>query len=119
MTERHDPHDQFTASISQRTCSRGHEKCHGRRGGYDESITYERANPRGELELGPTSYDFVFATLRPGGRFVFSIEHPVLTAPADASWHRDVARGMVFWPLNQYWDEGVRVTDWLAEGVRK
>ncbi|KIW34768.1 uncharacterized protein PV07_01525 [Cladophialophora immunda] len=101
-------------------------------------ISYQRADLEG-LRLPTRAYDLVYSSLvlhylpTPslrnllaevftclihGGRFVFSIEHPVLTAPADASWKRD-ENGTVYWPLNQYWDEGLRVTDWLAPGVRK
>ncbi|KAJ9605770.1 hypothetical protein H2200_009619 [Cladophialophora chaetospira] len=103
-----------------------------------EAVIYERADLE-ELELHPEIFDFaysslalhylptealrrilaqLFGALTPGGRFVFSIEHPVLTAPADAFWKRD-EEGRVFWPLNQYWKEGLRVTYWLAPGVRK
>lgn len=60
----------------------------------------------------------VFNSLESGGRFVFSIEHPVTSAPFDASWKTD-KDGRVYWPLNQYWDEGLRVTNWLAPGVKK
>lgn len=62
--------------------------------------------------------DQVFQGLVSGGKFVFSIEHPVTTAPFDASWKTD-QDGRFYWPLNQYWDEGLRVTNWLAPGVRK
>ncbi|KAK5065102.1 hypothetical protein LTR84_000938 [Exophiala bonariae] len=60
----------------------------------------------------------VFKSLVSGGKFVFSIEHPVASAPFDAFWKMG-EDGRVYWPLNQYWDEGLRVTNWLAPGVRK
>lgn len=103
-----------------------------------QAITYERADIGG-LQVPLASYDFVYsslalhylpteslrrllgqvsACLSPGGRFVFSIEHPVVTAPADAEWKRR-EQGTVYWPLNQYWNEGLRITNWLADGVRK
>ncbi|KAK0625020.1 methyltransferase type 11 [Bombardia bombarda] len=111
------------------------------------------------LDLKENSVDLVFSSLalhylanlkelvgqvqrllKPGGVFVFSVEHPILTAPS--------AQGMVeipvgrkkkagsggledpgnsgeklalrrVWPLDNYQAEGVRVTDWLADGVRK
>jgi len=55
--------------------------------------------------------------LAPGGAFVFSAEHPILTAPS----HPDFVDGPTgrVWPLDGYLDEGPFTTDWLAEGVRK
>jgi SAM-dependent methyltransferase len=59
----------------------------------------------------------VHASLRPGGTFVLTCEHPVYTAPTDATWvERD---GRRVWPVDGYGDEGERVRDWLAPGVRK
>lgn len=102
-----------------------------------KDITYQRADLEG-LVLNDT-YDFIYSclvfhylpteslkrllvevhrSLSPGGRFVFEIEHPVALAPIDPSWKTD-QEGKVYWPLNQYWDEGLRVTDWLAKGVHK
>jgi SAM-dependent methyltransferase len=60
----------------------------------------------------------VRAALVPGGRFVFSVEHPVMTAPADPAWSVD-ARGRDIWPVSGYLDEGRRSTTWLADGVIK
>jgi len=55
----------------------------------------------------------VHRTLAPGGRFVFSVEHPIYTAPREPKWAGDT------WPLNRYLEEGPRTTDWLAKGVIK
>lgn len=60
----------------------------------------------------------VHAALVPGGKFVFSTEHPIMTAPANQGWHTDAA-GRPSWPVNGYLDEGPRSTDWLAKGVVK
>lgn len=60
----------------------------------------------------------IYKALVRGGNLVFSIEHPVLTAPSDAQW-RWGDDGRVYWPLNEYWTEGLRVTNWLAPGIRK
>jgi SAM-dependent methyltransferase len=56
--------------------------------------------------------------LRPGGRLVFSAEHPIFTAPSRPGWVTD-DRGGRHWPVDRYLDEGPRTTDWLAPGVVK
>ena len=59
----------------------------------------------------------VHAALVPGGRLVFSAEHPIYTAPVQPGF---VAfNGRRSWPVNSYLDEGPRTRDWLAEGVIK
>lgn len=56
--------------------------------------------------------------LEPGGPFVFSCEHPMVTAPQPQGWiTRDGGRKA--WPVDGYLDEGARTTDWLAPGVVK
>jgi SAM-dependent methyltransferase len=60
----------------------------------------------------------VHRALVPGGRSVFSTEHPVYTAPARPGWVVD-AEGRRTWPVDRYLVEGPRVTDWLAPGVVK
>jgi SAM-dependent methyltransferase len=69
------------------------------------------------LEDLPRFVSMVHTTLRPGGSFVFTCEHPVYTAPTDAAWIEHDGRRT--WPLDRYGDEGERVRDWLAPGVRK
>jgi hypothetical protein len=49
---------------------------------------------------------------------VFSVEHPMYTAPAHPVWTRD-PDGRLSWPVNRYSEEGARSTDWLAKGVIK
>jgi 2-polyprenyl-3-methyl-5-hydroxy-6-metoxy-1,4-benzoquinol methylase len=60
----------------------------------------------------------VHQALVPGGAFVFSIEHPVYSAPSKPAFVAD-ASGHATWPLDQYLVEGPRITDWLAPGVVK
>lgn len=60
----------------------------------------------------------VHEALRPSGVFVFSIEHPIYTAPSSPAFVTD-ASGHATWPLDQYLAEGPRSTDWLAPGVVK
>ena len=60
----------------------------------------------------------VHRALAPGGRFEFSTEHPVYTAPTNPGW-TIAADGRRTWPVDHYAVEGPRTTDWLAEGVVK
>jgi len=60
----------------------------------------------------------VHAILKPGGHFVFSVEHPIFTAPSRPGVVQD-SDGNRFWRLDNYQLEGERLTNWLAEGVRK
>lgn len=102
----------------------------------DAAITYARADLE-RLELPPASFDLVYSSLvfhyiadldrlmaevhralLPGGSLVFSVEHPVYTAPSDPHWVSDAA-GRRVWPVEGYLDEGPRATDWLAKGVIK
>jgi len=104
--------------------------------GADIGISYERAD-LDTLVLPPQSFDFAYSSLAfhyiedlsrllasvhgalvPGGRLVFSIEHPVFMAPREPGWHVD-AQGRKSWPLDSYQMEGPRTTNWLAEGVVK
>ncbi|KAJ7865626.1 S-adenosyl-L-methionine-dependent methyltransferase [Mycena olivaceomarginata] len=60
-------------------------------------------------------------TLIPGGRFVFSVEHPIFTAPIspDTTFRASGEGDARMWPLDSYADEGPRVRNWLAAGVIK
>ncbi len=53
-----------------------------------------------------------------GGRFVFSIEHPIFSAPTVQAF-RDGENGTRFWPLDNYLIEGQRSTNWFVDGVLK
>ena len=53
-----------------------------------------------------------------GGWFIFSVEHPIYTAPSQPGWHT-LPGGATTWALNEYLNEGLRKTDWLVEGVEK
>ena len=58
------------------------------------------------------------AALVPGGHLVFSVEHPIYTAPTSPAWLTADGKPTV-WPLDGYLHEGPRRTNWLAEGVIK
>jgi SAM-dependent methyltransferase len=102
----------------------------------DTAITYVRADME-DLALPPESFDLVYsslalhyvadldalmakvhAALLAGGSFVFSVEHPIFTAPTQPGWSIGEA-GRKTWPIDGYLDEGPRSTDWLAKGVIK
>lgn len=102
----------------------------------DAAITYRRGDLE-TLELPGNSCDLVYsslalhyivdldrllrqvhAALAPGGRLVFSAEHPLFTAPLTPGWLVDAA-GNISWPVDHYLDEGPRTRDWLTRGVIK
>jgi SAM-dependent methyltransferase len=102
----------------------------------DPAITYTRADME-QLELPSGSFDLVYSSLAlhyvenlsglmsqvhrslvSGGLLVFSVEHPIFTAPADPKWSHS-ATGQKMWPVEGYLAEGPRSTDWLAKGVIK
>lgn len=102
----------------------------------DGRIAYERADldavtlPPGAFDVAYSSLAFhylahldrllvaVAGALRPGAPLVFSVEHPVYTAPRRPGFVTSDA-GTPVWALDGYLDEGERVTDWLAPGVVK
>jgi ubiquinone/menaquinone biosynthesis C-methylase UbiE len=102
----------------------------------DSAITYTRTDME-HLALSPESFHLVYSSLAlhyianlnelmsavyrslvPGGSMVFSVEHPLFTAPANPHWSC-IAAGQKTWPIDSYLDEGPRSTDWLAKGVIK
>ncbi|KAI1386814.1 methyltransferase type 11 [Hypoxylon trugodes] len=103
----------------------------------DDKIEYERVDLE-ELKLTENQYDVVFSSLtfhylanfpaltneinkglKSSGRLVFSIEHPIFTAPSKPGFVVDEETGRKFWPLDDYQTEGLRITNWLAPGVKK
>jgi SAM-dependent methyltransferase len=61
----------------------------------------------------------VAASLKPRGRFAFSVEHPIYTAHGSASWHLAPDGSRMHWPVDRYRDEGERRTSWFVDGVVK
>ncbi|MCC8194493.1 MAG: class I SAM-dependent methyltransferase [Deltaproteobacteria bacterium] len=58
-------------------------------------------------------------SLSPGGKFVFSVEHPVFTAQGAQDWHYDGNGKRCHWPVDDYFDEGPREAVFLGEKVSK
>jgi SAM-dependent methyltransferase len=102
----------------------------------DPGISYEKADLE-RLQLPVGSFDVAYSSLAlhyvenlgrlfeqinratvSGGRLVFSVEHPLFTAPSCPDWIGG-AGGRCVWPLDGYLSEGPRSTDWLAKGVIK
>jgi SAM-dependent methyltransferase len=102
----------------------------------DPAITYAQADLE-QLDLPMASFDVAFSSLTlhniedlvrllatvhralvPGGRLIVSMEHPIFMAPTRPKWSVE-ADGRRIWPLDSYWVEGRRTTDWLTKGVVK
>lgn len=101
-----------------------------------KTVAYERADLE-QLDLPERAFDLAYSSLAlhyiedvgrilavvhralvPGSRFVFSIEHPIYMAPQQPGWVTD-QHGRRTWPLESYFVEGARRTNWLADGVIK
>ena len=67
-------------------------------------------------------FEKIYTWLAPGGKFVFSMEHPVTTAAQgliEPRWETDAAERRVAWRLAHYSDEGERVSRWFVDSVVK
>lgn len=65
--------------------------------------------------IGRKVYDY----LKPGGSFVFSVEHPIFTSRKEQDWYYDNQGNRLHWPVDNYQKEGVRETLFLNENVTK
>jgi SAM-dependent methyltransferase len=102
----------------------------------DPAVAYVKADME-DLELPAGSFDLAYSSLAfhyvenleslvrivhrsllPGTSLVFSVEHPIFTAPAKPGWCHN-ADGRNTWPIDSYLQEGLRSTHWLAKGVIK
>ena len=116
--------------VSKKMLARAHETTS------DRLIRYERADLE-TLTLPPAFFDLAYSSLAlhyvinidrllrqihgalvQGGRFVFSTEHPIYTAPSKPGWAKNSDGGRT-WPIDNYQGEGPRTTEWLAKGVVK
>ncbi|KAJ7036602.1 hypothetical protein C8F04DRAFT_1337543, partial [Mycena alexandri] len=66
-----------------------------------------------------TVFRQVHQSLAPDGVFVFSIEHPFITAPLRNVGFTKTEDGVDSWPVDSYFTEGERSVNWLVEGVVK
>lgn len=58
-------------------------------------------------------------SLKKGGAFVFSVEHPIFTAYGNQDWHYDEKGNKLHWPVDRYFTEGRRRATFLGEEVIK
>src|SRR5690606_27699552 len=61
----------------------------------------------------------IYLWLKPGGYFVFSVEHPVFTSEEKQDWVYDEDGNKLHWPVDDYFAEGKRNTVFLGERVVK
>ncbi|ASW76108.1 SAM-dependent methyltransferase [Chryseobacterium piperi] len=57
--------------------------------------------------------------LKPGGHFVFSVEHPIFTAEGSQDWAYGSHGEKQHWPVDHYFIQGKRDTTFLGENVVK
>ncbi|KAI1503735.1 methyltransferase type 11 [Biscogniauxia marginata] len=103
----------------------------------DDNIEFQKAD-LDRLKLPESQYDAVFSSLtlhylvnlpelvqeiaeslKPSGRLVYSIEHPIFTAPSKPGFLVSEEDGRKFWPIDGYQKEGLRTTNWFMKGVKK
>lgn len=61
----------------------------------------------------------VYGFLACGGDFVFSAEHPVFTSEGSQDWYYDENGKILHFPVDRYFDEGLRNTRFLNEEIIK
>lgn len=103
----------------------------------DEAIAYRRCAIE-DLDFGDAEFEVVISSLAlhylerfdlvcrsvckwltADGAFVFSVEHPIFTAMAAQEWCVGPTGERLHWPVDNYHEEGVRHTRWLADDVIK
>ncbi len=101
------------------------------------AVTY-RQSAMEDLDFSKDSFDVVLSSLafhyiedfpamcrkirewlKPGGTFVFSVEHPVFTAYGSQDWIYDDEGNILYFPVDHYYYEGSRDAVFLGEHVTK
>ena len=91
-----------------------------------------------DVDFPPESFDVVFSSLtihylqdfpalaekvrtwlKPGGDFVFSVEHPIFTAAGPQDWYYGPDGTPLHFPVDRYFEEGRRTARFLGEDVVK
>ena len=65
------------------------------------------------------AFEKIHQTLKKGGVFLLNIEHPIFTAGVNQDWIYDVNGKPQYWPVDDYFYPGERVTHFLGENVTK
>lgn len=65
-----------------------------------------------------STFEKIACALRPGGRLIFSVEHPVCTALLKG-WYDAQETPRLHWPVDDYFSEGIRHSRWFVDGVIK
>lgn len=61
----------------------------------------------------------IYKLLKKGGNFIFSVEHPIFTAHGSQNWIYNEQREIEHFPIDNYYYEGKRETNFLGETVTK
>lgn len=64
-------------------------------------------------------YENVWKTLKPGGYFLFNIEHPGFTSGLNQDWIYDGEGNPLYWGIDRYYYSGIRETNFLGKKVMK
>ena len=64
-------------------------------------------------------YKKVYRTLKPGGTFIFNIEHPIFTGSVNQEWIYGSDGSIQYWPIDNYFYTGERQTNFLGKEVAK
>lgn len=104
---------------------------------YDPKIIY-CLQAMEEMDFPPESFDVIFSSLsfhyvedlssvfhkifsflKSGGLFIFSVEHPLFTTEGSEDWIYDNNGKIQHFPLDNYFYEGERLTNFLGTKVKK
>lgn len=61
----------------------------------------------------------VSSCLTSNGDFVFSVEHPIFTSYGTQDWYYDDNGDIMHWPVDRYFTEGIRKSNFLGTDVMK
>ena len=61
-------------------------------------------------------FDKLYASLKPNGHFIFSVEHPICTSTLKGWYTSDKGK---HWPVDDYKKDTKRVSNWFVDGVIK